>query len=72
MEISIVLYIIGLALMIEGVLMIVPGVCALIYGESLMPYILTAAICLVIGIVLTRRRPESGFLFSRGAMWPRD
>ena len=65
MEISIVLYIIGLALMIEGVLMIVPGVCALIYGESLMPYILTAAICLVIGIVLTRRRPESGFLFSR-------
>ena len=65
MEISIVIYIIGLALMIEGALMIVPGVCALIYGESLMPYILTAAICLIIGVIFTRRRPESGFLFSR-------
>ena len=63
MEISIVIYIIGLALMIEGALMIVPGVCALIYGESLMPYILTAAICLIIGVIFKRRRTESGLLF---------
>ena len=65
MEIGIVLYIIGMALLIEGGLMVVPGACALIYGESVMPYVLTALICFIIGIAFTRKKPESGFLFSR-------
>ena len=65
MEIAIVFYVVGMALLIEGALMIVPAACALIYGESLMPFFLTALICFGIGIIFTRKRPESGFLFSR-------
>ena len=65
MEISIVIYIIGLALAIEGVLMLVPIFCALIYGESIMPFIFTALICFALAILFSRKRPDSGFLFSR-------
>ena len=65
MEISIVIYIVGLALAIEGVLMLVPIFCALIYGESIMPFIFTALICFALAILFSRKRPDSGFLFSR-------
>ena len=65
MELGIVIYIIGLALAIEGVLMVVPLICAMIYGESVMPFVLTAVICFVIALLFTRKRPDSGFLFSR-------
>ena len=65
METAIVIYIIGLALAIEGVLMAVPALCALVYGESLMPFLWTAIICFLIALAFTRKRPDSGFLFSR-------
>ena len=65
METAIVIYIIGLALAIEGVLMAVPALCAVVYGESVLPFLGTAIICFIIALAFTRKRPDSGFLFSR-------
>ena len=65
MDISIIAYVVGMALSIEGALLIVPIICALIYGESIMPFIFTALICFGISFPFTRVKPAAGSLFSK-------
>ena len=48
----IIAYIIGTALIIEGALMLLPIVCALVYKESITPFVITIAICLGLGFVM--------------------
>ena len=65
MDISIIAYVVGMALSIEGILLIIPVICALIYGESIMPFILTAAVCFAVAFPFTRVKPAAGSLFSK-------
>lgn len=56
-------YILGYVLMIEGVLLVLPaGVAALYWEKEGFWYLFVAFICVLIGFLLTRRKPKS-FLF---------
>ena len=62
MNYSIIIYIIGMILKIEAVFMALPAITALIYQEtSGVAFLITIALCLVIGLPLTRK----GFLHKR-------
>lgn len=65
MDISIITYVIGVSLCIEGILMVVPILCAIAYGESIMPFVLTGLICFIIALPFTRKKPAAGALFSK-------
>ena len=57
MNYSIIIYIIGMILEIEAVFMALPAITALIYQEtSGVTFLITIALCLVIGLPLTRKR----------------
>ena len=57
MNYSIIIYIIGMILEIEAVFMALPAITALIYQEtSGVAFLITIALCLVIGLPLTRFR----------------
>lgn len=59
-------YILGWILIFESLFMIVPSVTALCYGEpALWYFLLTAVLCLAIGGLLTRKKPERKQLYSR-------
>lgn len=63
---SIIFYIIGWILNIEAAFMLLPSICALIYGEtSGFAFLITMAICLVIGIPLSLRKPKSKVFFAK-------
>lgn len=56
MNYSIIIYIIGMILKIEAVFMALPAITALIYQEtSGVAFLITIALCLVIGLPLTRK-----------------
>lgn len=65
MNIRIIAYVVGLALNIEALLFALPLVTAVIYGDSLVPFIVPAVICLAIGIPFTRKKPKIGSLYSK-------
>ncbi|MDO4487659.1 MAG: TrkH family potassium uptake protein [Eubacteriales bacterium] len=65
MNISIVAFIIGTALLIEGALMVAPLICTLFYGEPVMPFIITIFICLVLGFLMRKKKIETGHLLSK-------
>ena len=67
MNYSIIIYIIGMILKIEAVFMALPAITALIYQEtSGVTFLITIALCLVIGLPLTRKKPDKkGFLHKR-------
>ena len=66
MNYSIIIYIIGMILEIEAVFMALPAITALIYQEtSGVAFLITIALCLVIGLPLTRKADKKGFLHKR-------
>lgn len=65
MNIAVVAYVIGIAMMIEGGLMFAPVLCALVYGESTIPFVLPIVINIVVGYGLYRAKPDSGNLLSK-------
>lgn len=63
---SIIFYIIGWILNIEAAIMVLPSICSLIYGEqSGYAFLITMAICLVIGIPLSLRKPKKKVFFAK-------
>ena len=57
---SIIRYILGCVLKIETILLLFPCLVAIIYKEDKgIYYFITACICLVLGILLTLKKPES-------------
>lgn len=57
---SIIRYILGCVLKIETILLLFPCLVAVIYEEDKgIYYFITACICLVLGIMLTVKKPES-------------
>ncbi|MBO4396281.1 MAG: TrkH family potassium uptake protein [Eubacterium sp.] len=64
MNYSIIRYVVGYVLGIEGVLMLMPVVVDFIYGEGKWYYFLiSASLCLITGLMLTRRKPKSNVFY---------
>jgi len=58
-------YYIGRILLVEAVLMLLPGLVALLYGEPLRPFLLTAFLLAAVGALLGARRPARTTIFAR-------
>ena len=66
MNYSIIIYIIGMILEIEAVFMALPAITALIYQEtSGVAFLITIALCLVIGLPLTRKKPTRKAFYTK-------
>lgn len=66
MNYSMIIYILGWVLKIEGLFLLPPCIVALIYREkSGYAFLITMAICLVIGFTVTQKKPRNTAFFSR-------
>ena len=66
MNYSMVLYILGFMLKFESAFLMLPAIMGLIYKENAaLSYLLIAALCLVLGVILTRKKPTSPNLYTR-------
>lgn len=66
MNIAFIIYIIGWILSIEGVSLLLPALVGLIYQEQVgVIYFITGLVCLLFGIILTRKKPKNQKLFAR-------
>ncbi len=64
MNYSIVFYIMGWILNIEAAFMVLPTLVAVIYGESVVwSFVASIAICLVLGMLLTRKKPKNQIFY---------
>ena len=58
-------YVIGRILLTEAALLALPAVTALLYGEPLRPYLLTAVLLVAVGLLLGRKKPKRTALYAR-------
>ena len=58
-------YVIGRILVTEAALLVLPTVTALAYGESLRPFLLTALLLVVVGLIMGRKKPGRTALYAR-------
>ncbi len=58
-------YLLGIIMLIESALMILPLIVSLIYGESVMPFLLSMAIMLVISLPLTLFKPKDTRIYAK-------
>jgi len=58
-------YLIGKILMTEAALMVLPMIVAILYGEPASPFLITMVVLLLVGVVLSRYRPEKSTLYAR-------
>lgn len=67
---SVIKYLLGCVLKIESILLLFPCLVALIYGEKEgLSYVLSANICIVLGFILTAKKPERFvFYFKEGSI----
>lgn len=65
MNYSMVFYILGYILKFESGFLLLPAIVGLCYRENdSLSYLLTAALCFVLGLLLTRKRPNSSNLYT--------
>ena len=66
MNYSLISYILGWVLKIEGCCLALPLICSIIYDEKYKyPYIISIAICLIVGIILTIKKPENKNMYAK-------
>ncbi len=65
MNYRMILFILGRMLGFLGILLILPMVCAIVYGESVLPFIFTILICFGLALSLTCRPPKNRSLRSK-------
>ena len=66
MNYSIVLYILGCVLKFESAFLILPALVGLIYREhASVSYLAVAVLCLILGVLLTHKKPRSTNLYTR-------
>lgn len=58
-------YLLGIILLIEAALLLFPMAVALIYGESLTPFILTVAIILALSLPFVLRKPRNSRIYAK-------
>ncbi|MCI7557851.1 MAG: TrkH family potassium uptake protein, partial [Lachnospiraceae bacterium] len=60
MNSSAIRFLLGYVLAIEGILLLLPAIVAAIYGEnSGLIFLLVAAVCIILGVLFTRKKPAS-------------
>lgn len=66
MNYSIVLYILGCVLKFESAFLVLPALVGLLYREhASVSYLAVAVLCLILGVVLTHKKPRSTNLYTR-------
>ena len=66
MNYSIVLYILGCVLKFESAFLVLPALVGLMYREKAsVSYLAVAVLCLVLGVLLTHKKPRSTNLYTR-------
>lgn len=66
MNYKIILHTLGWVLNFEGIAMLVPAICAMAYGEEcIYVFAICIALCFLIGIPLTAKKPENLSLYSK-------
>lgn len=71
MNYSIILFIIGWILKFQAVFMVLPGITAVIYQESSgFAFLISMAVCLLIGIPLTLKKPGNKVFTQRKVSLP--
>ena len=66
MNYSIVLYILGCVLKFESAFLVLPALVGLIYREhASVSYLAVAVLCLILGVLLTHKKPRSTNLYTR-------
>ena len=63
-----ILYVIGRSLLIEAVLLALPLITALIYGESIIPFLIPIGLLLAIGLATGMKKPKNASLFARDGL----
>ena len=64
MNSSAIRFLLGHVLAIEGILLLLPAIVGAFYGEnSGLIFLLVAAVCIILGLLMTRRRPESNVFY---------
>lgn len=58
-------YLLGLIVLIEAALLIIPTIIALIYGESVIPFAVTIAIMLVVGVPFVVKKPSNTRIYAK-------
>lgn len=58
-------YLLGIILLIEAVLMVLPASVALIYGESVVPFLVTIAMLLIISLPAVLFKPKNKRIFAK-------
>ena len=72
MNYSIVLYILGCVLKFESAFLVLPALVGLIYREhASVSYLAVAVLCLILGVLLTHKKPRSTNLYTREGLFPR-
>lgn len=65
MNFKVVLNTIGWVLIIEAACLVLPLVCALVYGESILPLLISALLCLLIGVPLTLLNFKNKIMYAK-------
>ena len=63
-----IVFILGKILLTEAALMLLPLLVAVLYRESILPFLLPALGLAVCGALMSRRRPKSMALFARDGL----
>ena len=58
-------YLFGIIMLIEAALMTLPMIVSLIFGESLVPFLLTVAVLIVLSLPLICRKPKDTRIYAK-------
>ena len=63
-----ILYVIGRALLIEAALLVLPLITAVIYGESIVPFLIPIVLLVAVGLITGMKKPKNASLFARDGL----
>ena len=61
-------YVIGRSLLIEAVLLVLPLITAVIYGESIVPFLIPIVLLVAVGLITGMKKPKNASLFARDGL----
>lgn len=65
MNIKMITYLLGRMLGVEAAILLIPALVAGIYGESIYPFLITAAALMVLTILMSRKKPENTTIYGK-------
>ena len=68
MNIRMIAYVIGRSLLVEALLLLLPLLTALIYGESIMPFLIPIVLLTACGGAMTAKKPKYSTLYARDGL----